>query len=320
MTTAVNLVRGFRHLRALVIGDAMLDTYLEGTATRLCREGPVPVARRTAELHVPGGAANTAANLRALDADVVFLGVVGRDTTGTLLRSALRQRGVDDAWLVEDEFTSTLRKVRILADGQYVVRFDDEQTHNYSSESHTQLLANLEKVFPSCDLVVVSDYCYGVVSDRVIDRLRALRVAHPKVLLVDSKDLHHFRDVGATVITPNHLEAQLLVECIPDTSLGVPRPGALARETDASLSEVESIGRHLLTIIDAEHAAITMAGDGVLVIDRRGRTLHLPTHPVSQANDVGAGDSFAAAMALALAAGGSVEESARIALDAASTG
>jgi bifunctional ADP-heptose synthase (sugar kinase/adenylyltransferase) len=72
MTTAVNLVRSFRHLRALVIGDAMLDTFLEGTATRLCREGPVPVVRKTAELYAPGGAANTAANLRALDADEVL--------------------------------------------------------------------------------------------------------------------------------------------------------------------------------------------------------------------------------------------------------
>jgi D-beta-D-heptose 7-phosphate kinase/D-beta-D-heptose 1-phosphate adenosyltransferase len=318
MTTAVNLVRSFRHLRALVIGDALLDTYLEGTATRLCREGPVPVVCKTTELYAPGGAANTAANLRALDADVIFLGFVGHDTTGTLLRSALRKLGIDDAWLVEDEFASTLHKLRILADGQYVVRFDNEQTHHYSSESHTQLLANLEKAFPSCDLVVVSDYCYGVMSDSIIDRLRALRAAHPKVLLVDSKDLHHFRDVGATVITPNHLEAQFLAEHMPDTSLGIPHPGALARGTDTSLSEIERIGRHLLTMIDTEHVAITMAGDGVFLIDRRGRTLHVPTHPVSQANDVGAGDSFTAAMALALAAGGNIEEAARIALDAAS--
>ena len=121
MTTPVQLVRGFRHLRALVIGDAMLDTYLEGTAARLCSEGPVPVVRKTSELHAPGGAANTAANLRALDADVVFLGMIGHDMAGTMLRTALRERGIDDSWLVEDEVASTLHKLRILADGQYVV-------------------------------------------------------------------------------------------------------------------------------------------------------------------------------------------------------
>jgi len=296
----------------------MLDTYFEGTADRLCREGPVPVVRKTAELRVPGGAANTAANLRALDADVVFLSIVGRDTTATLLRSALRQRGVDDSWLVEDEQASTLHKLRILADGQYVVRFDDEETHHYSSVSHTQLLANLKKVYPTCDLVVVSDYCYGVISDTLIGCLRKLHAAHPKVLLVDSKDLYRFRDVGATVITPNHLEAALLVDHRRDIFAASHLGGALNGESAPSLAEIERIGRQLLTMIEAQHAAITMAADGVFLFDRHGTALHLPVHPVQHANDIGAGDSFAAAMALALAVGASLDEAARIGIDAAS--
>jgi D-beta-D-heptose 7-phosphate kinase / D-beta-D-heptose 1-phosphate adenosyltransferase len=91
MSTAVDFVRHFRQLRALVIGDAMLDTYLEGTAARLCREGPVPVVRKMGEHRIPGGAANTAANLRALDAEVFFLSIVGQDMTGAALRSSLRE-------------------------------------------------------------------------------------------------------------------------------------------------------------------------------------------------------------------------------------
>src|SRR2546426_10242777 len=102
MSMAIELVRRFRGLRALVIGDAMLDTYLEGTAARLCREGPVPVVRKTGEHRIPGGAANTAANLRALEAEVFFLSIVGQDMTGAALRSSLREQGVDDRWLVED--------------------------------------------------------------------------------------------------------------------------------------------------------------------------------------------------------------------------
>src|SRR5947209_17210024 len=126
-SNSIECVRSFRQLRALVIGDAMLDTYLEGTASRLCSEGPVPVVQKTAEYRLPGGAANTAANIRALEADVLFVGVVGRDIAGTVLRSALRERGVSDDWLVEDESVQTLHKLRILADGQYVVRFDELQ-------------------------------------------------------------------------------------------------------------------------------------------------------------------------------------------------
>src|SRR5262249_33922545 len=70
------------------------------------------------------GAANTAANLCALGAHVAFLGVIGQDAPGALLRSIFREQGIDDRWLVEDEHTDTPHKVRILADGQYVVRFD----------------------------------------------------------------------------------------------------------------------------------------------------------------------------------------------------
>jgi D-beta-D-heptose 7-phosphate kinase / D-beta-D-heptose 1-phosphate adenosyltransferase len=333
MTTAVDLVRRFRQLRALIIGDAMLDTYLEGSAARLCSEGPVPVVRKTSEQRNPGGAANTAANLRALDANVVFLGIVGSDFAGSLLRSALQERGVSDEWLVEDAHASTLHKMRILADGQYVVRFDDEETHAYSPESHQQFLARLEAVLPSCDVVVISDYCYGVISDELIERLKVLRAAHPCPLLIDSKNLYRFRDAGATVITPNHLEARLLCRGNSDGSStrqaackgnpdGFPIPQATRKGwpyyTRPDLSEIERIGRQLLALIDSEYAAITMAGDGVFLIDRQHRTLHLPAHPVEYANDIGAGDSFAAAMALTLGAGASIEDAARIGIDAAS--
>jgi len=123
------LVHGFRKLRALVIGDAMLDSYLEGTAARLSREGPVPVVRKTEEHRIPGGAANAATNLSALGAEVTFLSIAGQDMTGSVLRSALRKQGVDDHWIIEDESTNTLHKLRIMADGQYVVRFDEDARH-----------------------------------------------------------------------------------------------------------------------------------------------------------------------------------------------
>ncbi|MBV9020251.1 MAG: D-glycero-beta-D-manno-heptose 1-phosphate adenylyltransferase [Ktedonobacteraceae bacterium] len=307
MSLAVDLVRRFQRLRALVIGDAMLDTYLEGSATRLCTEGPVPVVQKKAEHCVPGGAANTAANLHALDADVTFLSIVGQDAAGSALLSALRAQGVSDRCIVEDAFTNTLHKLRILANGQYIVRCDAE-VRPLSLESQQQLLAHLEEVFPQSDLVVISDYGYGVVSGKLIERLRKLHSLYPCVLLIDSKNLTRFRHVRATVVTPNHLEARLLFE--PDRGLS-------ARETTINISHVEYVGKRLMTTMNAEHAAITMAGEGVLLVDRQQRTVHIPTHPVAQAHDVGAGDSFAAAMALALAAGGSVEEAARIAIDAA---
>ena len=174
MSRAVDLVRRFRQLRVLVIGDAMLDTYVEGTAARLCAEGPVPVVSKTTERRIPGGAANTAANLRSLGAGVDFLSITGQDMAGAMLRSILRDAGIDDRWMVEDASSATLHKLRVLADGQYVVRLD-EGAPSFSNESQERLLAHLEETFARCDLVVISDYCYGTLSDALIEHLQALR-------------------------------------------------------------------------------------------------------------------------------------------------
>lgn len=308
MSTAIELVQRFREVRALIIGDAMLDTYLEGTAARLCSEGPVPVIRRTMEHRLPGGAANTAANLRALDADVRFLGLVGNDTAATLLRVALRERDIPDDWLIEDPTFTTLHKLRILADGQYVVRFDEGGDDTPSTAAINQLLNALDELYPSCDVVVVSDYRYGVLSDAMIARLRDLHNENPKPLLIDSKALHRFHDIAATVVTPNLLEAQLL------TGLMLPN---LPNINGITHEHILPIGQRLLDMLKTQQVAVTLGAQGVFLLNRSGNATHLPAYPVAHANDVGAGDSFASAMALALATGGSLVEAAQIGIDAA---
>ncbi len=310
MASAVNLVRRFRTLHALVIGDAMLDTYFEGTTSRICNEGPVPVVRKTAEHRAPGGAANAASNLRALGAEVTFLGVVGGDTAGAQLRAALRGFDLDDSTLVEDPDGTTLHKMRILADGQYVVRFDEDGARELGRDIELEMVSRLRQRFALCDLVLVSDYAYGAVCDLLLDHLRALRADRPCPLIVDSKLLHRYKTMRATVVTPNLVEARLLVE-------RGQRADASTTDGHVALEETEQLGRAVLDQLDAEYAAITLAADGVFLIDRQGHTAHLPTHQVAHANVAGAGDSFAAALALALTAGADILESAQIALDVA---
>lgn len=309
----IEVVRSFRNLRTLVVGDIMLDTYLEGTATRLCSEGPIPVVAKTSEYRLPGGAANTAANLRALGADVTLLGAIGKDLAGSLLRTALRDYAVSDEWLIEDAAVATQHKLRILADGQYVVRFDEggtrESRPDLSADGQQRLLENFTALYQQCDLLIVSDYGYGVISEPFIERLRLLQDAQPKILLIDSKALHLFRDVRATLVTPNDKEARAFVE----------RVHGSIRVSDAAPahSEVEQVGRLMLRLLRSEYVAITLGRQGVCLFERDEATRHIPAHSVARANDVGAGDSFTAAMALALAAGGRVEEALRIGIDAA---
>ncbi|MBA2395579.1 MAG: D-glycero-beta-D-manno-heptose 1-phosphate adenylyltransferase [Ktedonobacteraceae bacterium] len=341
-SSMIELIQRFRQQRVLVIGDAMLDTYLAGEATRLCSEGPVPVVRKTTEQHIPGGAANTAANLAALEAHVDFLSAIGRDRAGSVLRSELCKHGINDQWLVEDETASTLHKLRILANDQYVVRFDEgglrgSHLSPYTSTSQQQISAHLDELYTQCDVIIISDYDYGIISDELITQLCALCAAQPKVILVDSKALQRFHQLPMTAITPNFQEARLLIRkmadyydaCEPDGYHGSKdqfvslsnSPSAhqsLPSTFDPNnLAHVEHLARHLLATLSTEHVAITLAEHGVLLLDRHEHILHIPAYPVVHANDVGAGDSFIAVLALALAAGGTIEEAAHIATNAA---
>src|SRR5437763_8450566 len=134
--------------------------------------------------------------------------------------------------------------------------------------------------------MVISDYRYGTVSDELLAHLQTLRAARFCPLVVDSKDIRRFRTAGATVVTPNHLGARLAA-----------KPGS-GDDGSADRHEIERIGRLLLDAIDAQHAAITMGAEGVLVVSRDGASSYVPAHPVAHANDVGAGDSFTASLAL----------------------
>jgi D-beta-D-heptose 7-phosphate kinase/D-beta-D-heptose 1-phosphate adenosyltransferase len=304
--SAVDVVRGFPGLRALVIGDAMLDSWLEGEAIRLCKEAPVPVVREASTTHCPGGAANAAVNLAALGAAVLFVSLVGRDAPGRLLRRALREAGIDDAHLIEDDAVSTLHKLRVIANGQYVVRFDEGNTDRPSAGSRSRMLERIAQLYAACDLVVVSDYCHGAVADEVIELISRLSRGQRKVVVVDSKGIARFARCGATMVTPNLQEAHRAVD--PDG----------ASDPRADEMDARQIASRLRALLDAEQIAVTMAEQGVLLTGPDGEQEHLPCHPVTRAGDVGAGDTFTAAAALALASGADAPQAVRIGIDAAS--
>ena len=304
--SAVDVVRGFPGLRVLVIGDAMLDTWLEGDAIRLCKEAPVPVVRETSTTRCAGGAANTAANLAALGAEVSLVSLIGQDLAGQHLRQALREAGIDDAGLVEDPAVSSLHKLRIIANDQYVVRFDEGDTEQATESTRALLARRITDMYARCDAVIVSDYCHGAVCDEVINTLTKLREQNQKVIVVDSKEIMRFSDLQAMMVTPNLQEAQRAAD---------PRGSFTAQ---ANLTAASDIATRLRSSLRADHIAITMADQGVLLTGPSGEQTHLPCHPVERAGDVGAGDTFTAAAALALATGAPAPRAVRIGIDSAS--
>ncbi|MGG6241030.1 D-glycero-beta-D-manno-heptose 1-phosphate adenylyltransferase [Nodosilinea sp. AN01ver1] len=290
----LDLTAGFPHLRVLVIGDAMLDSYLQGSSTRLCREAPVPIVDVGDTSHVPGGAANTAANVATLGAEAYLLTVIGEDGAGQQLEAALAAGGVNLAGVVRSRDRATLVKQRLLAENQLLLRFDQGSTADLSTADEDQLIEHLERYFPLCDAVIISDYAYGVMTSRVTLTLQRLQSLHPRILVADSKRLEIYKRLDVTAVKPNYDEAIAL--------LGLPRLSGAAR-----VEQMTRHGQRVLSETGAWMAAITLDRDGVLIFLEDGEgTVGEPTRtlatPAPNTHATGAGDTYVATLALALAA------------------
>jgi D-beta-D-heptose 7-phosphate kinase/D-beta-D-heptose 1-phosphate adenosyltransferase len=290
MSSLRSWVDAFTGLDVLVVGDAILDAYVLGTSDRLAQEAPVPVASvRERELR-PGGAANVAANVAALDGRASLVGVVGDDREADDLRTALRDAGVDPAALVTEAGRRTLSKARVVVGGQVLVRVDEGTTDAAGGAAREALASAVRSAWRGCDAVVVSDYGYGALADEVVGELGRLQATHPRVVVVDAKDLRRYRSLGPTAVKPNHAQA-----------LGV--LGRPVRDGGGRDREIAGLGGDLLDATAARIVAVTLDADGAIAFERGHAPYRTYAKPRRAASTSGAGDTFAATLALALAAG-----------------
>lgn len=298
-----DLIDQFTELNILVIGEGMLDSYLQGSTNRLCPEAPVPIVTLSNRQDVPGGAANTAANVRSLGAHVTLLSVIGDDLEGALLRQALADRGVSTSILTQPDRRS-LAKHRVMTGSQMLLRIDQGSTEAIAPETEQRLIDCLIDRFPRCDAVIVSDYGYGILTDRMIQTLAKLQVQSPRTLMVDAKTLTAYRHIGATAVKPNYAEAVQL----------------LGTQEFTSGSRAESMmlhGEQLLDQTGAQIVAVTLDTEGALIFERGSLPYRTYAQPAAHAYAIGAGDTFVSALALALAAGGQTSTAAELAAAAA---
>lgn len=291
-------------LDVLVVGDAMLDTYHHGTSERLCPEAPVPVVAVSERVDAPGGASNTAVNARALGAEVTLLAAIGDDGEGRALRRAVEGSGVEAAALLVDRGRRTLAKQRVLAGSQMLVRFDQGSTGPLAPDCEAELARRLDALAPEGDAIIVSDYGYGVLGPRVRDALAAAQRRAPRVVVVDSKTLGAYRAVGPTAVKPNFREASRLL-------------GELGASGAERSRLMEQHGRALLQITGAQIVAVTLDTEGAMFFERDRDAYRTYARPVDPRRAAGAGDTFGAALALALAAGADMPIAAEIASAAA---
>jgi D-glycero-beta-D-manno-heptose-7-phosphate kinase len=296
VSRAAALLRTMGERRVLVLGDVMLDEFVWGQVSRISPEAPVPVVQVTGQSFHLGGAGNVAACVRSLGGGAALAAVVGRDAAGERVQEALAASGVSSCLVALGSGRPTTMKTRIVAHGQQVVRADREDAADVPMDAETALVESVRRELPSCGALVISDYQKGVVTPSLLKRVVPLAKRRGVPVLVDPK-VRHFRLYrGASVVTPNQLEAEQA------TGLRL-----------SSMPDVVAAGRRILSLLRCQAVLVTRGEHGMSLFERGRPPLHVPTAAREVFDVTGAGDSVIATMALALAAGATLPEAAVLA-------
>ena len=295
-------LKEFAGKRVLVMGDMMLDEHIWGNVNRISPEAPVMVVNAEDTSCMPGGAANTANNIRALGAEAIVLGVIGDDEAGDKLKSTLSASGIDISGLFVDKNRPTTRKTRVWASHRHqairaqVVRVDWEDKRKISASLVKRIVSFLEDAAQDIDAVLLSDYDKGVV---VTDTIRAaIQVANKNCKLSVSnakpRNLSHF--AGIDLITMNRPEAGVA------SGIGV-----------EDLKDAAKAGRKILHSTGCRKLVITLGAQGIAAFPESGEMSHIPAVKSEVYDEAGAGDAAGSALTLSLASGLDISGSCAIA-------
>lgn len=299
-----HIIENFRKRKILVVGDAVLDTYVQGSIDRICREAPVPIFNVHNYIYSCGGAANTAINLAALGAETYFLTVLGKDANARELLEILRKNNVHTEFILQDKSRKTIAKKRVTASSNIILRLDEGTTSDINETCEKELLQKLFETHEYIDAILLSDYGLGVITDTFISSLKTLTVTSAKPLVVDSKDASRFKNIHPTAVKPNYEETVQLLN-ISKIS-GKKRVEQVIKNSGA-----------LLDITGAGKVAITLDVDGVVLLQKGQDPYKIACAPQDSKNTIGAGDTFTSALTLALASGLKIKTAAEIAAAAA---
>jgi len=286
----------------LCIGDLMLDEFVYGEVSRISPEAPAPViAVQRSEIHV-GGAGNVARNVAAVGARCIFVGLVGDDAAGAMLRSELAKDGTIEAVLVCDPSRPTTRKVRFVSEhfSTHMLRADWELASPAAGDIEQQLIDAILPQLSRADVVLLSDYAKGVLTARVVRNVIDAARKLGKRVLVDPKSANFAIYRGATLLTPNRKEFAEATRSRADS--------------DASIA---AAAQDAMQLADCDAILVTQSEHGMTLVPRIGAPIHVPAHPVKVRDVSGAGDTVAAVLAATLATGADWETCLRMANAAA---
>ena len=290
----------YNHGAIAVIGDVMLDCFVTGGTKRLSPEAPVPVFDVGNERYVPGGAANVAMNIAALDGQVRLVGVIGADHYGASLRALIDAAAPQiGAALIVNEDGLTTVKTRIIVGQHHIVRIDREKECRLTEALESGLIDAARAAIETAAVVVISDYAKGTLTQRLIQAIIAHANALDIPVIVDPKggDFSVYR--GATILTPNVGELR--------AATGLPCDSDEDAERAASAASAATGAQILLT----------RSEKGMLLVGKDAAPFHLPTEAREVFDVSGAGDTVVATLAVCLASNMPVERAMRFANSAA---
>ena len=305
------IITKFNKARILVIGDLILDQYIWGTVDRVSPEAPVPVVWAHKRTYVPGGAANVAGNIRALDADVFLIGVRGKDEHAKILLSELKKRKIHTAGIFLESKRHTTLKSRVIAGHQQVVRVDWEHIDPLPKELNRKIFEFVRKHIDDFDALIIEDYGKGVVNMQLLEGLVFLAREHNKIVNVDPKEENFQYYRGVTSITPNRKELENAIRNlkIKDTT----NKFKIHNDHLFDNKDIDLAAKQILEYLELDSILVTLGEDGMRLVDRGKDVVHIPTVAQKVFDVSGAGDTVIAVFTLALACGATRFEAAKLA-------
>jgi D-beta-D-heptose 7-phosphate kinase/D-beta-D-heptose 1-phosphate adenosyltransferase len=297
----MTITEAFTGIRVLCIGDVMLDRFISGTVRRISPESPVPVLSIASTQVFPGGAANVARNVASLGGICTLVSVVGRDAIARELQGAVETIEGVRCEFIECDDRPTIEKIRFVANGQHMLRADAEIATAISHGTARQVQESIVRLMAGHDVVVLSDYAKGLLTDEVIRTTIREAQAQGLPVVVDPKSVDLKRYAGATVITPNSKETEDATGIDPT-------------DDDA---RAERAGQAILHQANVQAVLVTRAHHGMTLVRQGKPPVHIPVGAREVFDVVGAGDTVIATMSLALGAKRELDDAARVANAAA---
>ncbi len=286
----MNNIPDFSKAKILVVGDIMLDKYLIGDTKRISPEAPVPIVKVEDNYERLGGAANVALNLSKLKCKVGLIGIVGDDGSSKIIQKKLREEKIRD-FLIKSKDYRTIEKLRLISRNQQLLRLDFEE--NLPNKSSDDLLKIFRENVQNYDLVILSDYNKGclIQANKIIDFCRREGIK----VIVDPKQINYKIYKGATLITPNFKEFELIVgKC-------------------ENLKKINQKGKELIEELNLEGILLTMGEKGIILL-QKDKESYVENTKAREVFDVtGAGDTVIAITAACIALKESLERSVSLA-------